>query len=194
VSTKLTPSEREVLALLATYGRGSWRDLQAFFSGSRSSLARALSELEKKGLVKRVELPRRKIFYEVTEQGKQIAEEVEQGRAAAIRVLREAFRSLVIRGLVEGAGRLLGEGKVEEAEEAVHRALGGLLLTAFAVAFRLSGEEEEAFERRLREVQRTLQPVLWTTWWVLRDLAEEHPEAFKRIAGKYLEQLLEEHL
>jgi DNA-binding MarR family transcriptional regulator len=186
VSTKLTPSEREVLALLATYERGSWRDLLAFFPGSRASLARALAELERKGLVKKLELPRRRILYEVTEQGKRVLEETEKGKVETIRSIREVFRTYVLHDLVEGVGKLAEEGKAAEAEQALIRTLGELLLSAFAIAYRWSRGEEAAFERRLRDIQRSFQPVIWTAWWTLYDLAKERPEVFEGIIDKII--------
>jgi DNA-binding PadR family transcriptional regulator len=186
VSTKLTPSEREVLALLATYERGSWRDLLAFFPGSRASLARALAELEKKGLAKKLELPRRRILYEITEQGKRVLEETERGKVEVIRSIREVFRTYVLYDLVEGVGKLAKEGKAAEAEQTLIHALGELLLSAFAIAYRWSKGEEAAFERRLRDVQRSFQPVIWTAWWTLYDLAKERPEVFEEIIDKII--------
>jgi DNA-binding MarR family transcriptional regulator len=194
VSTKLTPSEREVLALLATYGQGSWRDLLAFFAGSRASLARSLSELEKKGLIKKIELPRKRIYYEVTEQGKQVVEETEKGRSLTIRILREAFRQFIIRNLTEDAGKLLKKGKAEEAEKVILQAFGGLFFTAFIAAHRLSKNDEKTMERRLREVIRVLQPAVWTASWVLFDLAKKYPDIFEKIADKYVEQFIEQYL
>jgi len=194
VSTKLTPSEREVLALLATYGEGSWRDLLAFFSGSRASLARALSGLEKKGLIKRIELPRKRIYYEVTEQGKQLIENTEKGRSAIIRILREAFKLLILRNLAEDVGKLLKEGRAEEAEEAMLRAFGKLFATAFISAYLFSKNNEEIMERRLREVIRALQPAVWTASWMLFDLAKKYPDIFEKIADKYVEEFINEYL
>jgi len=188
VGTKLTPSESEVLALLATYERGSWRDLLAFYPRSKASLARALNELEKKGLIKKIELPRRRTLYEITEQGKRVLEETEKGKVETIRSIREVFRSYVLYDLIEGVGKLVKEGKAAEAEQATIQALGELLLSAFAIAYRWSKGEEAAFERRLRDVQRSFQPVIWTAWWTLFDLAKKHPEVFEQTIDKMIEK------
>jgi len=190
----LTPSGREVLALLAAYGRGSWRDLLEFFPRSKASLARALAELEKKGFIKKIELPRRRIFYEITEQGEKVLEEVERGKVEVIHAIREVFRAFVLHGLIEGAGELAKEGKIEEAERVVQHALGELLFAAFAITYRWSKGEEAVFERRLREVQRSLQPVIWTAWWALYDLTKKQPEVFNRLVEKELEKIEEEFL
>jgi len=184
-ASKLTPSEREVLVLLSTYGEGSWSDLLSFFSGSTASLARALSGLEKKGLIKRIELPRKRIYYEVTEQGKQLVEETEKDRSLMIRMLREASRRLIIKDLAEDAGKLLKEGKPEEAEKIILQAFGGLFFTAFVTAYRLGKSDEETLGRRLREAIRALQPAVWTASWVLLALAEKYPDIFENIADKY---------
>jgi len=194
VSTNLTPSEREVLALLAAFEQASWSELLDFFPGSKASLARALAELEKKGYIQKIELPRtrarRRIIYELTEQGKKVLEE---GKEEVVLAIRGITGVLVIRGIIFLASRLARAGKAEKAEQAIRYALGELLLSAFTIAYRWSKGVETDFEKRLREVQRLLQPVIWTAWWALYDFSKRHPDVFNQIMEKELKKIERRH-
>jgi len=102
---------------------------------------------------------------------------LEKEEREVIRGIREACDAFVLHGLIdEAGGKLLRGEKAEEVEQAVKRALGELLFAVFAVTYRWSKGEESVFERRLREVQRLVQPVIRAAWWVLYDLAKKQPD------------------
>jgi DNA-binding MarR family transcriptional regulator len=174
----------------AEYGRGTWSDLLIFFPREEKSLARALARLQEKGYVKRIELPRRRVFYELTEEGRKAFEElVGREKAAFFHFMREALRGSVLEGIIEKGGKLLREGRQTDAERVISSALAELALIPFIFAFSESGNEEE-FRRKLKEYLKTSYPVLWTAGWALYQIASENPQFFEKLGKKLTKKII----
>jgi len=187
---KLTPSEKEVLALLSEYGKGTWSDLLTFFSREEKSLARALNKLQQKGYIEKVVRSRRQVFYQLTEKGKEALEKLfAREKTANFFLLREAIRRSVLKDLIENGEKLLSEGKEAEAEKEINSALANIILIPFIHALKESSNEEE-FGRQLKESIKISYPIFWTTGWVLYQLANEHPEFFEKLSKKLIEKTI----
>lgn len=187
---KLTPSEKEVLALLSEYGRGTWSDLLTFFSREEKSLARALNKLQQKGYIEKVVHSRRQVFYQLTEKGKEALEKLfAREKTANFFLLREAIRRSVLKDLIENGEKLLSEGKEAEAEKEINSALANIILIPFIYALKESSNEEE-FGRQLKESIKISYPIFWTTGWVLYQLANEHPDFFEKLSKKLIEKII----
>ena len=187
---KLTPSEKEVLALLSEYGKGTWSDLLTFFSREEKSLARALNKLQQKGYIEKVVLSRRQVFYQLTEKGKEALEKLfAREKTANFFLLREAIRRSILKDLIENGEKLLSEGKEAEAEKEIYSALANIILIPFIYALKESSNEEE-FGRQLKESIKISYPIFWTTGWVLYRLANEHPDFFEKLSKKLIEKII----
>jgi len=187
---KLTPSEKEVLALLSEYGKGTWSDLLTFFSREEKSLARALNKLQQKGYIEKVVHSRRQVFYKLTEKGKEALEKLfAREKTANFFLLREAIRRSILKDLIENGEKLLSEGKEAEAEKEIYSALANIILIPFIYALKESSNEEE-FGRQLKESIKISYPIFWTTGWVLYRLANEHPEFFEKLSKKLIEKII----
>jgi DNA-binding MarR family transcriptional regulator len=187
---KLTPSEKEVLALLSEYGKGTWSDLLTFFSREEKSLARALNKLQQKGYIEKVVHSRRQVFYQLTEKGKEALEKLfAREKTANFFLLREAIRRSILKDLIENGEKLLSEGKEAEAEKEINSALAKIILIPFIYALKESSNEEE-FGRQLKESIKISYPIFWTTGWVLYQLANEHPEFFEKLSKKLIEKTI----
>jgi MarR family. len=148
---KLTPSEKEVLALLSEYGKSTWSDLLTFFSREEKSLARALNKLQQKGYIEKVVHSRRQVFYKLTEKGKEALDKLfAREKTANFFLLREAIRRSVLKDLIENGEKLLSKGKEAEAEKEINSALANIILIPFIYALKESSNEEE-FGRQLKE-------------------------------------------
>jgi DNA-binding MarR family transcriptional regulator len=187
---KLTPSEKEVLALLSEYGKATWSDLLTFFSREEKSLARALNKLQQKGYIEKVVRSRRQVFYQLTEKGKEALDKLFAcEKTATFFLLREAIRQSVLRDLIENGEKFLSEGKEAEAEKEIYSALANIILIPFIYALKESSNEEE-FGRQLKESIKISYPILWTAGWVLYQLANEHPEFFEKLSKKLIEKII----
>lgn len=187
---KLTPSEKEVLALLSEYGKGTWSDLLTFFSREEKSLARALNKLQQKGYIEKVVHSRRQVFYQLTEKGKEALEKLFAcEKTANFFLLREAIRRSILKDLIENGEKLLSEGKEAEAEKEINSALANIILIPFIYALKESSNEEE-FGRQLKESIKISYPIFWTTGWVLYRLANEHPDFFEKLSKKLIEKII----
>jgi DNA-binding MarR family transcriptional regulator len=187
---KLTPSEKEVLALLSEYGKSTWSDLLTFFSREEKSLARALNKLQQKGYIEKVVHSRRQVFYKLTEKGKEALDKLfAREKTANFFLLREAIRRSVLKDLIENGEKLLSKGKEAEAEKEINSALANIILIPFIYALKESSNEEE-FGRQLKESIKISYPIFWTTGWVLYQLANEHPEFFEKLSKKLIEKTI----
>jgi DNA-binding MarR family transcriptional regulator len=187
---KLTPSEKEVLALLAEYGKGTWSDLLTFFSREEKSLARALNKLQQKGYVEKVVRSRKQVFYQLTEKGKEALDKLFAGeKTANFFLLREAIRRSVLKDLIEKGEKFLSIGKEAEAEKEIYSALANIILVPFMYALKESSNEEE-FRRQLKESIKISYPVIWTAGWILYQLANEHPDFFEKLSKKLIEKTI----
>ncbi|QOC26770.1 MarR family transcriptional regulator [Microbacterium hominis] len=110
----VTPSQAEVITVLADYGPITLKGLGSLLVCESGSPSRLVDSLVKRGLVDRIDTPvdRRQVLLQLTKEGRRLRPHVEAAEATIDANLRDVFGDELVRDIVQQIRKFLAGSNV----------------------------------------------------------------------------------